>query len=210
VVDNNIMLSANAIRNQSQGGAFVHNFIAGGIFTWPDLNRFTPYFLPHSTDMLALTTIMAGDDRFYNNVFTGPYSSVKPNSNYKQGLEGYNEAKLPVWMSGNVFYNGAKPCKAEQNFIELPTHQPAVRLEEVGEGIVLHFTLEPTYYSHKGSIITSEILGRAKIPKAAFDNPDGTPLRIDRDYFGNLRPGETTSAGPFSNLNPGKIVLKVW
>jgi alpha-N-arabinofuranosidase len=122
----------------------------------------------------------------------------------------YNDAKLPVWMSGNVFYNGAKPCKTDQNFLELPAHQPDVRLEETGEGVVLYFTLETSYYEHKGNIITTGILGKAKIPKAAFDNPDGTPLRIDRDYFGKLRPGETTGAGPFSHLNPGEIVLKVW
>jgi alpha-N-arabinofuranosidase len=54
------------------------------------------------------------------------------------------------------------------------------------------------------------MLGKAKMPKAPFDNPDGTPLKIDRDYFGNLRTGETTVAGPFSNLNSGSNVLKVW
>ena len=210
IIDNNIMLSANAIRNQSEGGAFVQNFIAGGVFTWPDLGRFTPYFLPHSTDMMALTTVMAGDDRFYNNVFVGPFSSVKPDSNYKQGLEAYNNAKLPVWMSGNVFYNGAKPCKTEKDLIDLPAHNPVVKLEEKGTEIYLHFTFDKSYFDHKGDIVTTELLGKAKIPKAAFDNPDGTPLKIDHDYFGNLRTGETTVAGPFSNLDTGSNVLKVW
>jgi hypothetical protein len=210
VVDNNIMLSANAIRNQSEGGAFVHNFIAGGVFTWPDLNRFTPYFLPHSTDMMALTTVMAGDDRFYNNVFAGTASAANPRSNYKQGLEGYNDAKLPVWMSGNVYYNGSKPGKAEQNFIEVPAFNPSVQLEEKGAGVFLHFNFDPLFFTHTCKIITSELLGKAKIPKAVFENPDGTPLRLNRDYSDRLRVGDYTTAGPFSNLTPGNTNLQVW
>ena len=113
-------------------------------------------------------------------------------------------------MSGNVFYNGTKPCKTEQNYIEMSAHNPAVKLEEKGAEVYLHFELDRSFFDHKGKVISTELLGKAKMPKAAFDNPDGTTLRIDRDYFGNLRLGETTWAGPFSNFNPGDIVLKVW
>ena len=71
IVDNNIFLSHAAIRTQSEGGAFINNLIAGMVQNWPDLNRFTPYFLPHSTDIAGLTTVLGGDDRYYNNIFAG-------------------------------------------------------------------------------------------------------------------------------------------
>ncbi|HEY3369497.1 MAG TPA: right-handed parallel beta-helix repeat-containing protein, partial [Prolixibacteraceae bacterium] len=71
IVDNNILLSPVSIRTQSEGGAYLHNLVTGVVQMWPDPNRFTPYFVPHSTDMAALTTIFSGDDRFYNNVFIG-------------------------------------------------------------------------------------------------------------------------------------------
>jgi hypothetical protein len=59
-------------------------------------------------------------------------------------------------------------------------------------------------------VIDSEILGKAKTPKADFDNPDGSLLKIDKDYFGNKRSGENILAGPFSNLDTGKVLLKIW
>ena len=44
----------------------------------------------------------------------------------------------------------------------------------------------------------------------AFENPDGTFLLLDKDYFGNVRSGQTSTAGPFVNPEKGKGVIKVW
>ena len=210
IVDNNILLSPASIRTQSQGGAYLHNLITGGVYMWPDLNRFTPYFLPHSTDMAALTTILSGDDRFYNNIFVGLGDKTDKDSKLKHGLEGYNNAKLPVWMSGNIYYNKANPSDKDVDFINDSSFNPEVKLVEEGEKGYLHLTFNKNYYDHKVKIITTEILGKAKIPKAAFDNPDGTPLKIDTDYFGKLRSGESAVAGPFSNLKTGEVKLELW
>jgi len=83
LVDNNIFLSSMAIRTQSEGGAYVHNLIAGAVYMWPDPNRFTPYFLPHSTDVSALTTILSGDDRFCNCLL---YTSPSPRDRQKSRM----------------------------------------------------------------------------------------------------------------------------
>lgn len=53
-------------------------------------------------------------------------------------------------------------------------------------------------------------LGKAKMPNEAFENPDGTPLKIDTDYFGNNRSESNPSAGPFENPGKGSLKLKVW
>ena len=209
IIDNNILLSPVAVRNQSQGGAFVHNLIAGVILTYPEPNRFTPYFLPHSTDVLALTTIMAGDDRFYNNLFTGPVENAKT-KRPGHGLAVYNEAKLPVWMGGNIYYNGAKPHIKEQNSVESETWNPLVRLEEKNNQVYIHLTFDKLYFNHKGTMVTTSLLGKAKIPKAPFDNPDGTPITIDLDYSGNLRSADNITAGPFINVTPGSSTIRIW
>lgn len=210
IVDNNLLLSPVSIRTQSEGGAYLHNLVTGLVYMWPDLNRFTPYFLPHSTDMAALTTIISGDDRFYNNVFVGNDGKSSPDSKYKYGLEGYNEAGLPVWMSGNVYYNGAKPSDKDVNFTMDSAFNPAVKLVKEGENGYLHITFNPDFYKQKVKIINTAILGRAKIPKAAFDNPDGTPLTMDTDYFGAKRSEKNPSVGPFENPGKGELKLKVW
>ncbi|RLD87208.1 MAG: right-handed parallel beta-helix repeat-containing protein [Bacteroidetes bacterium] len=209
LVDNNIFLSPYSLKIQSEGGAFVHNLITGIVFTWPEPNRFTPYFLPHSTDIKALTTIFGGDDRYYNNIFVGRRDNAYgPNHHY--GLEGYNETRLPVWIKGNLYYNEARPSDKDSKAISSSSYDPGIKLLEEGEHGYLQFTFHESYYQHQVDIITTEILGEAKIPKALFDLPDGSPVKIDSDYLGTPRTEARNSAGPFSALNKGKVVLGVW
>lgn len=210
IVDNNILLSAVSIRTQSEGGAYLHNLVAGAVHMWPDLNRFTPYFLPHSTNMAALTTIISGDDRFYNNIFIGKGDKTSAESKSKYGLEGYNEAKLPVWMSGNIYFYGAKPSTRDVNFANNSAFNPEVRLVTEGASCYLQLNLGSELYDRKVRMITTEILGKAKIPKAAFDNPDGTSMKLDADYFGVKRSETNPSVGPFENPAKGELKLKVW
>jgi hypothetical protein len=210
MVDNNILLSNSSIRTQSEGGAYVHNLIAGTVYMWSEPNRFTPYFLPHSTDVAGLSTIYSGDDRYYNNIFVGNGEKTDGKAKFKYGLEEYNKAMLPVWMSGNIFYNGAKPCDKEKDNSESNRYNPEVKLIETGENVFLQFSFNQWYYNHKGELITTASLGKAKVPKALFDNPDGSPLKIDKDFFGQTRSPENTVAGPFVDLEKGKVILKVW
>ncbi len=210
IVDNNILLSPLSIRTQSEGGAFVHNLITGGVYMWPDPVRFTPYFLPHSTDIAALTTILSGDDRFYNNIFIGAGDKTPQDKRLISGLEVYDNAKLHVWISDNLYYYGAKPSSQDQNSSIDSLYNPHLRLEETEESGYLFFTFNQLYYNHKVKIITSELLGKAKIPKARFDNPDGTSLTIGRDYSGNIRTEKNNLAGPFVNLPDNQVRIKVW
>ena len=181
VVDNNIFLSPMAIRTQSEGGAYLHNLIAGAFYMWPEPNRFTPYFLPHSTDIAALTAILSGDDRLYNNVFVGPGDKIFKNDRFKFGSEVYNNAKLPVWISGNSYCNGAKPSLKETVFTNDSTYQPGINLVEEGADVYLHLTFNQNFITPKRQLVNTALLGKAKIPKAVFDNPDGSVLSIDRD-----------------------------
>ena len=79
LLDNNIFLSPLTARISTQGVAFVHNLIAGS-FTWVDAGvdnggvkkatpRYTPYHMPHRTEVAGFMTILHGDMRFYNNIF---------------------------------------------------------------------------------------------------------------------------------------------
>ncbi|WP_254560021.1 right-handed parallel beta-helix repeat-containing protein [Dyadobacter diqingensis] len=205
IVDNNIFLSSEAINNQSDGGAYIHNLIQGVVVVRPDLNRFTPYFLPHSIDVKGLTTIFGGDDRVYNNLFIG---NDKPERTH--GLEAYNTAKLPVWIENNVYCNHAKPSLKDLMPGNYSAYNPDIKLVELGDETFLHITFDQELSSQKGKMITTDLLGKAKVSKALFENPDGTVLAIDTDYFGNSRTADKIFAGPFANVKPGKVVLKVW
>ncbi len=209
IVDNNVFLSRSAIKTQSEGGAFVHNLIAGTVHNWPEPNRFTPYFLPHSTDMAGLTTIYGGDDRYYNNIFIGP-GTEKVREKEKYGLKGYGNAKLPVRIDGNIYCNGAIPSEKDENFIFSPSPVHGFNLyEEDGHGYVV-LSYDSSFIRHRVKTVTTGMLGKAKIPKADFDNPDGTVLVIDRDFFGDKRPPDSNLAGPFINALPGENRFRLW
>lgn len=79
LIDNNLLLSDCACRLSTQGIALVHNLIAGS-FTWVGMGtdngsltlpsaRYTPYHVPHRTEIAGFMTILHGDARFYNNIF---------------------------------------------------------------------------------------------------------------------------------------------
>jgi hypothetical protein len=208
IVDNNIMLSSSSLKTMSEGGAYIHNLITGSVDMWPEPNRFTPYFLPHSTDIAGLTTVYGGDDRFYNNIFVGAGDRTGGKTNYGTAI--YNNAKYPVFMRGNIYYFGAEPCSKEKTLNDSSNFNPNVQLEEKESSVYLKFKLDQTYYNLKGPLITTEILGKSRVTKTVFDNADGTPLIVDKDYFGHSRSAENAVAGPFVDLGKDELTLKIW
>lgn len=207
LIDNNILLSRINISTWSQGGAFVHNLIAGIVNVQKVPGRYTPYHLQHSTKISGLSTIQSGDDRYYNNIFIGDIDNEK-NENY--GLKAYVDFKFPVFINDNVYYSTASPYTQEDNYVEEPNYNPNIKLEKNEDEVYLNFNFNNSYKNIIPKIITTELLGSAKIPKATFENPDGTPLIIDSDYFGNLRSDKKNSVGPFNNLKSGNQAIKVW
>ncbi len=211
LVDNNILLSPAGIRTQSQGLAVVHNLIAGQIRMWPEPGRFTPYHLPHSTEVAGLSTIFSGDDRYYNNIFLGSGPELnKKDLRSCYGLTVYNDAKLPVWISGNVYYNMALAYKDERNKVERPGFKPTFKITEEGKDVLLHLTLDDGVSGMNTELITTDMLGKAKMPDESFENPDGTPIKIDTDYFGKPRSTASPACGPFEGIKAGEQTIKVW
>ena len=195
IVDNNILLSPESIYTRSEGGAFVHNLFAGAIQVHSELFRFTPYHLPHSTKIKALATHKTGDDRYYNNIFIG-LDNISEDEKATFWEDKYTENQYPVWIDGNVYYNGAIPDKEEQNFVDNHEFNPNIKLIEKNKKMYLQFTTKSTPLPLV-KIITTKLLGKAVVPKLLFENPDGTPLIIERDYFGESRTAKNNSPRPF-------------
>ena len=74
----------------------------------------------------------------------------------------------------------------------------------------LQIEFNKTWADHKGPLVTSEMLGKAKIPDLPFEKPDGTPYRLDTDYFSRQRRTENLAPGPFHFSGKKAIRLKVW
>lgn len=206
LVENNLFLSELSLRDWSQGGAWAHNLFAGNIEVRPQ-GRLTPFHEPHSTKVLGLRQIFCGDNRFYNNIFVG---STPENSGRLSGLKIYEDVALPMHVDGNVYLNGANPFTGEKSSVE-SDFNPEVGISKQGENVFLNIYFDNSVSKIKTQLITTELLGKTKISRQNYENPDGSTLIIDSDYFGNQRNKNNPSAGPFEKPEIGKALkLKVW
>ncbi|MCP4626609.1 MAG: family 20 glycosylhydrolase, partial [bacterium] len=205
LIDNNIFLSKLSINDMSEGGAYVHNLIAGNILMRPT-GRDTPFHLPHSTRIAGLKTSQGGDNRYFNNIFAG---GTKESKGVKSGLGTYKNVKFPMSVNGNVYLNGANNFKKEKDTLNLKMN-PGIRITEDKNGVFLSMIFDPRISNKKSRMITTGLLGKAIIPNQGFVKPDGSSITINTDYFGNTRNKRNPTAGPFERPGKGNITLKVW
>ena len=246
LIDNNILLSDVAGRLCTQGLAFVHNLIAGS-FSYVGhgtdnggklfcTDRYTPYHVPHRTEVNGFMTILHGDARFYNNIFvqkpvrsmltdyirekhleglgfmnmicgTKPYDGYPKEEEYvaRFTAENYKIREerdkyydhLPVYSGGNVYFNGAQPYDGEEDYAVVTDQVELALVEEDGK-----YRLRTDLYQYlpkkNNQMISTEVLGMAFEPEEYFENPDGSPIVFDTDYFGKHR-GAFPVCGPFED-----------
>ena len=113
---------------------------------------------------------------------------------------------LPVWVDGNAYFNGATVYHKEKHKLEDPKGGVKVELTEKDGRPVLKTNLYGRLKNFKDGIITSDFLGCAFEPEERFENPDGTDIIFNRDYFGNPR-GTETIPGPFAGAEDIKKPL---
>ncbi len=261
LVDNNFLLSEHSVKLATQGVAMVHNLIAG-VFESVGIGtdngslsimspRYTPYHVPHQTEVAGFMTFLHGDDRFYNNIFiqqpirpdmrdwyeetkkhpncwddNNIYTGTKPFDGYPtyeewdREFDGYcgmgspdsdrYYMHLPVWTGGNVFLNGAQPYDKEQDYVENSDQQVEFSVEERDNGswylvTNLYDILPKIMNDHRESMISTATLGMAFEPEERYENPDGSEIIFNTDYFGagrRLNP----MAGPLER-GEGEICL---
>lgn len=102
---------------------------------------------------------------------------------------------LPVWMGGNIYFNGAKPCDIETDYVVDSEHEVELKLVNKDGKYVVES--EMYKYLPKCNIITSETLGIAFEPEERFEAPDGSDIILDTDINGKSRI-ENPVAGPFA------------
>jgi alpha-N-arabinofuranosidase len=58
--------------------------------------------------------------------------------------------------------------------------------------------------------VTTDLLGRAKIPDLPYVQPDNSVYRLETDYFGRRRDATRPFPGPFEITESGRLELQVW
>lgn len=135
---------------------------------------------------------------------TVPYTGFMTEETWESHFEGYcgegapgtrdkYYMPLPVWTGGNVFFNGAKPCDIEKDYVEDTEHELIYELKEENGKLTLVTNAEK--YLPNAKLIDTAVLGEAFEPEEAFETPDGEPIVFDTDFYGNKR--TNIKAGPF-------------
>lgn len=113
-------------------------------------------------------------------------------------MQDYHFGKLPVWINGNAYFNGAKSWKNEQDKFFGPDEKAYVELVEEDGKYSVKTNVYELLKGWTTSMVDSDVLGEAFEPEQRFENPDGSTIVFDRDYFGNER-HLAAMPGPFAN-----------
>jgi hypothetical protein len=231
LVDNNILGSEQNFQNAAMGGAYVHNLFLGGMYHYEIIDRSTPYHLPHSTEMMGCSLVYRGDDRFYNNIFMN--TQTAENRRFLVGLGHYNGAPdteeeyiqtvwdkfgkcdatqfatvpQPVYTAHNYYGDSVPAYERDHTAIKSETASDAKITEENGN-VYLEMTIDESFATLTPAVVDTKRLGMPRISEAPYENPDGSPITIDFDLFGNKR-GEHPTAGPIENIGTGRVKILI-
>lgn len=221
--DNNIFGSAYNFDNAAQGTAFVHNLFCGSTRKITVPNRFTPYHLPHSTKLLGTVCVYGDDDRFLQNIFAGPslvdgtdtcgtdiYNGAPTSmEEYEEKVHArdpgdvdiFEAVRQPVMIARNIYCRGSRPFDRETD-PDKTTLDPQISIEEDKDGDVWCRLSMPELNRDRTELVTTENLGTPRITGEGYENPDGSPLAIDRDLTGTQR-SQHPAPGPFEQVREG-------
>lgn len=201
LTDNNILLTEalNQIK-LSRGAVFINNLMAGKLYpTGAEDERKTPYVVPHDTKIAGRHSCPCGNSAFYDNIFT------------TMDLTPYEACKMPVKMTGNVFFSKAIPAKFEKNPFIQPESNPGIKILQKEDGWYLQIhPLADWMGKEKRKIWNTGHFDRAVVPDQSFAPEGGVPIVFDSDYHGNKRENSGFYPGPINFVKPGLQVIKVY
>ncbi|MEQ8600530.1 MAG: right-handed parallel beta-helix repeat-containing protein [Devosia sp.] len=178
VVDNNILLSHRAIRDWSQGGAYVHNLIGGPIEYRIETVRKTPILERHGTQIEKIEGFAGGDARYYGNVLVS-----------SAGLEVYadcaykNDEKDNVWIE-----------------------EPSIGLRHDEQGRYL-LNVEALRELGKIGLVHTENFSPPVVSQHPYVDGTGASWAFDQTYLGEQRVHDTTVPGPFTRELGEQIIV---
>ena len=135
------------------------------------------------------------------------FARFKKNAEKELGSKDLFYEHLPVYTGGNAYFNGARACDHEVAAHIDTTHKINLYLDETDGRFTLHTNLYEYLPRSYTVPVNTEVLGIAFEPEQRFENPDGSPIMFDTDYFGRKR-GIHPVAGPFEECNTDRFTVQ--
>ena len=169
-------------------------------------------------DLLDYCVSKNADTMDMNNFICGtvPYNSYPSASEYfgkfgrnavkEQGSKDMYYDHLPVYLSGNAYFNGARPCDGENCHVD-KDHKISFYVDANEGRYTIHTNLYEYLPRNIAEPVNTRVLGVAFEPEQRFENPDGTEIMFDRDYFGRKR-GIRPVSGPFEECDTDRFTVQ--
>jgi len=156
-------------------------------------------------------------DDYNFTVGTKPFDGYPTFEEWKKQFEGYCGIyapnsdhyynHLPIWTKGNIYFNGAQPCDSEKDAV-MSDKEVQIKLEKKDDGLYLKTNLLDELPQKTDGVISTNTIAMAFEPEEKYENPDGTPITFDTDFFGNHRDGVKVTAGAF--IDNQELAIKVF
>lgn len=200
IVDNNVLIRS-SVMLESDGSVFAHNLMQECTFYLKQVHsRSTPYFEPHSTVRTGRTKTLLKNDSIYNNVFIGGGGFAPFKGTDVSG----------VAVNHNIYLNGAKPFPDKDADSVVIDSKTNVQFQVDDRAATLKLTLPPAALAGKHPLITARLIGKIPLANMYMEHPDGKPLDITTDYFGNRIDPVKVLPGPFQETGKGENNVVLW
>jgi alpha-N-arabinofuranosidase len=193
LVDNNVIAwSPGLFAMQDDGIFLVHNLFYNCMIhpEWGD-TRVTTYYNPHSWTSKGSIAVSGSDHKYFNNIMIGG---------------GYNWTAVRSGQASdyNAFLNYAtRPALLDTHSVRSLLNT-SFKIIPTATSVSISFNLLDSVFKQvQCPMLTSSYIGKASLPDMFAENPDGTPITFNKDFYGNARNATHPTVGPFEDLKSG-------
>ncbi|WP_081779877.1 right-handed parallel beta-helix repeat-containing protein [Butyrivibrio proteoclasticus] len=166
------------------------------------------YCVQRNADTVDKNNFICGTIPYNNYPSAAEYfSRFKKGAVQREGSNDMYYQHLPVYFGGNAYYNGARCCDNEPMAHVDKDHKISLYLDDQDGRYTLHTNLYEFLPRNFTQPISTGLLGTAFEPEQAFENPDGSYIMFDKDYFGRKR-GIHPASGPFEECGTDRFTVQ--
>jgi len=122
---------------------------------------------------------------------------------------GFPDAKfLPVHIKNNVYLKGAKPCIKEPDPVVSRECGVEFEIDHISSKVIVKIADPSQIHCPVSEIITTALLGKNHHTEMLYEEKDGTPYVLDKDFTGRQRSAKP-AAGPFEVSGNGSVKIEL-
>ncbi len=208
MVDNNVFVRSKFIE-EGNGTLVAHNLFLDCVFWFmASPTRISPYYEPHSTAQAGREGTTLRHEKIYNNIIIGGNGLAGGVGSIIRDRDGANASGFTV--NYNVYLDSAGKFDNQDDASVVDGSDAGGEFITSSDSIMICYNLPSSVFSGNYPLITSDFMGKVPFAEMFMEHPDGTPLDITSDYFGNPVDPNNVLPGPFQNIVQGVNIFSLW